>query len=86
MPPPASRNAIFRLMNAAQHTACPCHGCRAAGHAQHAIQQMRKYATPVDVIEKEYAFEVGRIAYPHGHILYWYHSRSLLQTCGLATV
>ncbi|THH19769.1 hypothetical protein EW146_g1451 [Bondarzewia mesenterica] len=60
MSSPASRNAILRLMNAAQHTACPCHGCRAAaGHAYQTIQHMRKLATPVNVVEKEYAFELA---------------------------
>ncbi|KZV61019.1 iron-containing alcohol dehydrogenase 1 [Peniophora sp. CONT] len=61
MAPPASRSAILRLMNAAQHTACPCHGCRNAGPlAHHAIQQMRRgMATPVDAVPKEYAFEVA---------------------------
>ncbi|CCM04793.1 uncharacterized protein FIBRA_06986 [Fibroporia radiculosa] len=63
MAPPASRSAIRRLLNAAQHTACPCHGCRAGGahNPLQAINQMRKLATPVDVlpVEKEYAFEVA---------------------------
>lgn len=58
----ASRSAIRRLINAAQHTACPCHGCRTGGahNPIHALQQMRKYATPVESlpVEKEYAFEV----------------------------
>lgn len=58
----ASRNVIKRLINAAQHTACPCHGCRTGGahNPFHALQQMRKYATPVEnlPVEKEYAFEV----------------------------
>ncbi|TFY78512.1 hypothetical protein EWM64_g5502 [Hericium alpestre] len=59
-PAPATRNAILRLMNASQHTACPCHGCRgAAGHVHSAIQQIRRLATPVDAVEKEYAFEVA---------------------------
>ncbi|KAJ8454031.1 hypothetical protein ONZ51_g13265 [Trametes cubensis] len=59
----ASRNVIRRLINAAQHTACPCHGCRTGGahNPIHALQQMRKYATPVESlpVEKEYAFEVA---------------------------
>lgn len=63
MAPAASRNVIRRLINAVQHTACPCHGCRSGGvHNQlQAINQMRKYATPVDMPppEKEYAFEVA---------------------------
>jgi hydroxyacid-oxoacid transhydrogenase len=48
-------------MRASQHTACPCHGCR-TGATQHAgmqaVNQLRKFATPVEHIEKEYAFEV----------------------------
>ncbi|KAI0068714.1 iron-containing alcohol dehydrogenase 1 [Artomyces pyxidatus] len=59
MSPLASRNAILRLMNASQHTACPCHGCRPGGHAHQAITHMRKLATPVNAVEKEYAFEVA---------------------------
>ncbi|KAJ3525366.1 hypothetical protein NM688_g8410 [Phlebia brevispora] len=62
-PPPASRSVIRRLIYAAQHTACPCHGCRTGGthNPLHAINQMRKFATPVNAppIEKEYAFEVA---------------------------
>ncbi|KAI0322445.1 iron-containing alcohol dehydrogenase 1 [Amylostereum chailletii] len=48
MPPPATRNSILRLMNAAQHTACPCHGC-----------PHEKPRYPVDPVPKEYAFEVA---------------------------
>ncbi|KIP12707.1 hypothetical protein PHLGIDRAFT_123800 [Phlebiopsis gigantea 11061_1 CR5-6] len=63
MPPAASRSAIRRLLNAVQHTACPCHGCRtgAAHNPVQALNQMRKYATPVDMPppEKEYAFEIA---------------------------
>lgn len=64
MPPAASRNTILRLINAAQHSACPCHSCSSAaashghGHIQ-ALSQMRKYATPVNSVPKEYAFEVA---------------------------
>ncbi|KZT12773.1 alcohol dehydrogenase [Laetiporus sulphureus 93-53] len=62
-PPPASRSAIKRLLYAAQHSACPCHGCRTGGsHSpMQAISQMRKFATPVEAhpVEKEYAFEVA---------------------------
>ncbi|PCH41240.1 alcohol dehydrogenase [Wolfiporia cocos MD-104 SS10] len=62
-PPPASRGAIKRLLNAAQHTACPCHGCRtgSAHNPVQAISQMRRFATPVEAHppEKEYAFEVA---------------------------
>ncbi len=57
----ASRNSILRLINASQHSACPCHGCSSAGHhgSHHAVNQLRKLATPVNRVEKEYAFEVG---------------------------
>ncbi|KIO12955.1 hypothetical protein M404DRAFT_123702 [Pisolithus tinctorius Marx 270] len=62
MAPVATRSAIFRLINAAQsQSACPCHGCRSAAHA-HAplgLQQLRKLATPVNAVQKEYAFEVA---------------------------
>ncbi|GBE79611.1 alcohol dehydrogenase [Sparassis latifolia] len=62
-PVAASKSAIRRLINAAQHTACPCHGCRAGGshNPMHAISQVRKFASPVDAppVEKEYAFEVA---------------------------
>ncbi|KDQ64499.1 hypothetical protein JAAARDRAFT_28128 [Jaapia argillacea MUCL 33604] len=60
MPPPAPRNAILRLMNASRHTACPCHGCSSGlGHGLLALNQLRKFATPVQTVEKEYAFEVA---------------------------
>ncbi|KAF8916208.1 alcohol dehydrogenase [Mucidula mucida] len=57
----ASRNSILRLINASQHSACPCHGCSSAGHhgSHHAVNQLRKLATPVNRVEKEYAFEVA---------------------------
>ncbi|EJD01503.1 iron-containing alcohol dehydrogenase 1 [Fomitiporia mediterranea MF3/22] len=57
----ARRSLIHRLINASQHTACPCHGCRsmaASGHTA-VVNQLRKLATPVDVVQKEYAFEVA---------------------------
>ncbi|EGN93042.1 hypothetical protein SERLA73DRAFT_98384 [Serpula lacrymans var. lacrymans S7.3] len=63
MAPPAARSTILRLMNASQHSACPCHGCRSAAHAHAhthgAVNQLRRFATPVDLVEKEYAFEVA---------------------------
>ncbi|EJD48416.1 iron-containing alcohol dehydrogenase 1, partial [Auricularia subglabra TFB-10046 SS5] len=62
MPPRLpTRNAIFRLMNATQHGACPCHGCRTGAAGAHAVQGLlhRKFATPVDLPQKEYAFEVA---------------------------
>ncbi|ESK95996.1 fe-containing alcohol [Moniliophthora roreri MCA 2997] len=59
----ASRRVISRLINASQHGACPCHGCASAGHHVHqqlsAVNQLRKLATPVETIQKEYAFEVA---------------------------
>ncbi|KAF9491022.1 iron-containing alcohol dehydrogenase 1 [Pleurotus eryngii] len=58
----ASRSSIFRLINASQHTACPCHGGRAAvshAHQAHALGALRQFATPVNTVEKEYAFEVA---------------------------
>ncbi|KAL5530055.1 hypothetical protein ACEPAF_6312 [Sanghuangporus sanghuang] len=57
----ARRNLIHRLINAAQHTACPCHGCRsmAAGGHGAVMNQLRKLATPVGVVQKEYAFEIA---------------------------
>ncbi|KAF8592140.1 iron-containing alcohol dehydrogenase 1 [Ramaria rubella] len=58
MAPPANRAAIFRLMNAAQHGACPCHGHR-SGHHHNPMDQLRRLATPVDIPQKEYAFEVA---------------------------
>ena len=62
MAPRASQSTIRRLIYAAQHSACPCHGCRTGqGHnVLQALNQMRKFATPVDAlpVEKEYAFEV----------------------------
>ena len=53
-PAQASRAAIFRLMNATQHGACPCHGHRGV----HPSHQFRSLATPVELPQKEYAFEV----------------------------
>ena len=61
MPPPASRSAILRLLNASRHTACPCHGCSTTGAAMgplQAVMNLRKYAAPVEASNKEYAFEV----------------------------
>ncbi|EMD40675.1 hypothetical protein CERSUDRAFT_111255 [Gelatoporia subvermispora B] len=59
----ASRNAIKRLMYATQHSACPCHGCTSGGihRSLDAVNQLRRFATPVDAlpVEKEYAFEVA---------------------------
>lgn len=49
-------------MGLARHTACPCHACRSGNGspAQTAINQFRKFATPVEISpEREYAFEVA---------------------------
>ncbi|KAF8812439.1 alcohol dehydrogenase [Phlegmacium glaucopus] len=56
------RNSILRLINASQHSACPCHGCRPSMHPTSQLQtinQLRNFATPVHSVEKEYAFEVA---------------------------
>ncbi|KAG6821280.1 hypothetical protein H0H93_002390 [Arthromyces matolae] len=53
---------ILRLINASQHTACPCHSpTHSHSHAgqRNAITQLRNFATPVNKVEKEYAFEVA---------------------------
>ncbi|KDR83744.1 hypothetical protein GALMADRAFT_236099 [Galerina marginata CBS 339.88] len=58
----ASRNSILRLINASQHSACPCHGCRPpvnSGNQLQTINQLRNFASPVHAVEKEYAFEVA---------------------------
>ncbi|KAF7760317.1 hypothetical protein Agabi119p4_10993 [Agaricus bisporus var. burnettii] len=56
-----SKNAILRLINASQHTACPCH----AGHSHvhphrqsQALNSLRNFGAAVPKVEKEYAFEV----------------------------
>ncbi|KIK06711.1 hypothetical protein K443DRAFT_129650 [Laccaria amethystina LaAM-08-1] len=54
----ATRSAIVRLINASQKTACPCHGCSPI-LAQSQLQTIRKFASPVQRVEKEYAFEVA---------------------------
>jgi len=49
-------------MGLAKHTACPCHACRSGNGtlAHSAINQFRKFATPVELApEREYAFEVA---------------------------
>ncbi|KAF4619166.1 hypothetical protein D9613_005081 [Agrocybe pediades] len=58
----ASRNSILRLINASQHSSCPCHGCRPPVNPVNQLQSinhLRNFATPVNAIEKEYAFEVA---------------------------
>jgi hypothetical protein len=58
-PPPAARSSILRLMNASRHVACPCHTCSGSGNPAGMLHNFRKFATPVDLPTKEYAFEVG---------------------------
>ncbi|KAG7096968.1 hypothetical protein E1B28_004365 [Marasmius oreades] len=59
----ASKRIISRLINASQHSACPCHGCSAGtthiGQQVAAVNQLRHLATPVEHVQKEYAFEVA---------------------------
>ena len=88
MAPSVSRSAILRLMNAAQHTACPCHGCRTAGPLAHqAVQQMRRgMATPVDAVPKEYAFEVGFLVLLSVYSISRLLTRLLLRICALEMV
>ncbi|KAJ7283654.1 alcohol dehydrogenase [Mycena rebaudengoi] len=47
----ASRSAIARLINASQHSTCPCHGAHAAAAHPNVLNQLR--------LQKEYAFEVA---------------------------
>ncbi|KAJ7276397.1 iron-containing alcohol dehydrogenase 1 [Mycena haematopus] len=56
----ASRTAISRLMwSAVQHShACPCHGAHHAAHPG-VLGQLRRFATPLHTVQKEYAFEVA---------------------------
>ncbi|KAJ6613448.1 alcohol dehydrogenase [Mycena sp. CBHHK59/15] len=55
----ASRSAISRLINASQHTTCPCHGSHHAVSHPNTLSQLRRFATPVHTVQKEYAFEVA---------------------------
>ena len=70
----ASRSTIFRLINASQHSAsCPCHGGKPHVHLPQqvaAVGQLRKLATPVQNVEKEYAFEVRRDVYLYARMIY----------------
>ncbi|TDL29884.1 alcohol dehydrogenase [Rickenella mellea] len=62
MSPIASRSSILRLINATQHSHCACHGCassKALAPGGQLLNQMRKFATPVEPVQKEYAFEVA---------------------------
>ncbi|KAI0278840.1 iron-containing alcohol dehydrogenase 1 [Russula aff. rugulosa BPL654] len=54
-----SRAAILRLINASQHSNCPCHGSHTSHNAHAAFNQLRRLATPVEKVDKEYAFEVA---------------------------
>lgn len=53
-----SRAAILRLINASQHSSCPCHGSYTSHNAHMVYNQLRRLATPVEKVDKEYAFEV----------------------------
>jgi hypothetical protein len=53
-----SRAAILRLINASQHSSCPCHGSHTSHNAHMVYNQLRRLATPVEKVDKEYAFEV----------------------------
>jgi hypothetical protein len=53
-----SRAAILRLINASQHSTCPCHGSHTSHNAHVVYNQLRRLATPVEKVDKEYAFEV----------------------------
>lgn len=65
-PTQAGRAAIFRLMNATQHGACPCHGHRSTHAGSSPLNQLRNLATPIEVPQKEYAFEVRLCDYALG--------------------
>lgn len=54
-----SRAAILRLINASQHSNCPCHGSHTSHNAHAVFNQLRRLATPVEKVDKEYAFEVA---------------------------
>ncbi|KAH9999944.1 iron-containing alcohol dehydrogenase 1 [Russula vinacea] len=54
-----SRTAILRLINASQHSSCPCHGSHTSHNVHVAFNQLRRLATPVEKVDKEYAFEVA---------------------------
>ncbi|KAJ7700088.1 iron-containing alcohol dehydrogenase 1 [Mycena rosella] len=55
----ATRSTIARLINASQHSTCPCHGTHHAASHPGVLNQLRRFATPVTTREKEYAFEVA---------------------------
>ncbi|KAJ7890804.1 alcohol dehydrogenase [Mycena leptocephala] len=54
----ASRSVISRLINASQHSTCPCHGAHHAQSHPGVLGQLRRFATPLKTVQKEYAFEV----------------------------
>ncbi|KAF8621658.1 hypothetical protein AX15_007672 [Amanita polypyramis BW_CC] len=54
-----SRNTILRLINASQHSGCPCHGGAHPHGPLQTASQLRNLATPVHAVQKEYAFEVA---------------------------
>lgn len=56
-----SRAAILRLINASQHSSCPCHGSHTSHNAHMVYNQLRRLATPVEKVDKEYAFEVWHL-------------------------
>jgi len=62
----ATRDTILRLINASQHSICPCHGHTALrGHPNSqmtAFNQLRKFANPAVTVEKEYAFEASSLS------------------------
>ncbi|KAG8218472.1 iron-containing alcohol dehydrogenase-domain containing protein [Butyriboletus roseoflavus] len=59
MMPATTRRSILRLINlSAQHSPCPCHRC-SSPHGAAALNQLRRLATPVHAVQKEYAFEVA---------------------------
>jgi hydroxyacid-oxoacid transhydrogenase len=61
MSPTPSRAAILRLINASQHTNCPCHGSK----SYLTPNQLRRLAIPVERVDKEYAFEVAYFFSPY---------------------
>ncbi|KAJ6539343.1 alcohol dehydrogenase [Mycena capillaripes] len=55
----ASRSVVSRLINASQHSSCPCHGAHHAAAHPGVLGQLRRFATPLNTVQKEYAFEVA---------------------------
>ena len=73
-----SRAAILRLINASQHSSCPCHGSHTSHNAHLAYNQLRRLATPVDKVDKEYAFEVWYLLCSNAGVTVQYISGRLL--------